>query len=232
MQWCQWVVKWESRHFFLDKLPLRHQRKPRKLPMPFGIVCLIGSKNTVQPIPESVIQRKGVLATLSLSGKDQENLILTYSPIRLATGYVASTVQLKFGGRATGRTHASILWRWRYLQRCQRCQRCREDGQVHSCLVFTRQEAYLFVFIGFFYHVERHPRTKWFRPCRPGSAVWLRLKDVSQVPSHASQQHFQRIVESSEMSVVKFIPQLFKNLSNTVFFKSGLSVARFVSCTD
>jgi hypothetical protein len=62
-------------------------------------------KNTVQPILESAIQRDGVQATLSLAGKENEKLILTYTPIKVGTGYAASTIQLEFGGRATGEPH-------------------------------------------------------------------------------------------------------------------------------
>lgn len=62
-------------------------------------------KNTVQPILQSAIQRDGVQATLSLAGKENEKLILTYTPIKVGTGYAASTIQLEFGGRATGEPH-------------------------------------------------------------------------------------------------------------------------------
>jgi len=50
-------------------------------------------KNTVQPILESAIQREGVKATLSIVGKENEKLILNYTPIKLGTGYAASTIQ-------------------------------------------------------------------------------------------------------------------------------------------
>ena len=62
-------------------------------------------KNTVQPILESAIKREGVKATLSIVGKENEKLILNYTPIKLGTGYAASTIQLEFGGRATGEPH-------------------------------------------------------------------------------------------------------------------------------
>jgi hypothetical protein len=62
-------------------------------------------KNTVQPILESAIHRDAVQATLSLAGKDNEQLRLTYAPIKVGTGYAASTIQLEFGGRATGEPH-------------------------------------------------------------------------------------------------------------------------------
>ena len=62
-------------------------------------------KNTVQPILATAIQRDRVQATLSLAGKENEKLILTYIPIKLGTGYAAPTIQLEFGGRATGEPH-------------------------------------------------------------------------------------------------------------------------------
>ena len=62
-------------------------------------------KNVVQPILESAIQRDGIQATLSLAGKEKEKLILTYIPVKVGTGYAASTIQLEFGGRATGEPH-------------------------------------------------------------------------------------------------------------------------------
>ena len=62
-------------------------------------------KNTVQPILASAIERDGVQATLALSGKENEKLILAYNPVKVGTGYAASTIQLEFGGRATGEPH-------------------------------------------------------------------------------------------------------------------------------
>jgi hypothetical protein len=40
-----------------------------------------------------------------VTGKDREKLILAYEPIKVGTGYAASTIQLEFGGRATGEPH-------------------------------------------------------------------------------------------------------------------------------
>lgn len=62
-------------------------------------------KNTVQPILATAIEREGIQANLSLAGKENEKLILTYIPIKLGTGYAAPTIQLEFGGRATGEPH-------------------------------------------------------------------------------------------------------------------------------
>ena len=60
---------------------------------------------TVQPILASAIERDGVQASLSIAGKENEKLILSYTPVKVGTGYAASAIQLEFGGRATGEPH-------------------------------------------------------------------------------------------------------------------------------
>ncbi len=60
---------------------------------------------TVQPILASAIERDGVQASLSIAGKGNEKLILSYTPVKVGTGYAASAIQLEFGGRATGEPH-------------------------------------------------------------------------------------------------------------------------------
>jgi hypothetical protein len=62
-------------------------------------------ENEVIPILSSALLRDGLEAQLTLSGLDHEKLILAYEPIKVGTGYVASTIQLEFGGRATGEPH-------------------------------------------------------------------------------------------------------------------------------
>lgn len=62
-------------------------------------------ENEVVPILLAALQRDGVQANLSLAGNEKEKLILTYEPIKIGTGYAATTIQLKFGGRATGEPH-------------------------------------------------------------------------------------------------------------------------------
>jgi len=57
----------------------------------------------VLPTLLSAMQKDGLKSTLSLAGN--EKLILAYEPIQAGTGYVASTIQLEFGGRATGEPH-------------------------------------------------------------------------------------------------------------------------------
>ncbi|MFM6990467.1 MAG: nucleotidyl transferase AbiEii/AbiGii toxin family protein [Rhodoferax sp.] len=59
----------------------------------------------VLPILRSALERDGLQASLSLAGNEKEKLILAYEPIKVGTGYAASTIQLEFGGRATGEPH-------------------------------------------------------------------------------------------------------------------------------
>lgn len=59
----------------------------------------------MQPILLAALQRDGLQATLSIAGNEKEKLILAYEPLKVGTGYAASTIQLEFGGRATGEPH-------------------------------------------------------------------------------------------------------------------------------
>lgn len=59
----------------------------------------------VLPVLRSAFQRDGLQATLTLAGNEKEKLILSYEPIRVGSGYTAPTIQLEFGGRATGEPH-------------------------------------------------------------------------------------------------------------------------------
>lgn len=59
----------------------------------------------VLPVLRSAFQRDGLHATLTLAGNEKEKLILSYEPIRVGSGYTAPTIQLEFGGRATGEPH-------------------------------------------------------------------------------------------------------------------------------
>lgn len=59
----------------------------------------------VLPILRSALERDGLQARLTLDGKEKEKLILAYEPTKVGTGYAASTIQLEFGGRATGEPH-------------------------------------------------------------------------------------------------------------------------------
>lgn len=59
----------------------------------------------VLPILLSALQRDGLQANLSFDGNENEKLILKYDSIKRGTGYATSTIQLEFGGRATGEPH-------------------------------------------------------------------------------------------------------------------------------
>ena len=59
----------------------------------------------VIPVLQSKFQREGIKATLTFAGNEKEKLILSYEPIRLGTGYTSPSIQLEFGGRATGEPH-------------------------------------------------------------------------------------------------------------------------------
>ena len=60
---------------------------------------------TVKPIIEAGLASAGLQATLTLAGKENENLILAYPPVKTGSGYSAPTIQLEFGGRGTGEPH-------------------------------------------------------------------------------------------------------------------------------
>jgi hypothetical protein len=59
----------------------------------------------VMPTLRAAIERDGLQSSLTLAGLDRETLLLNYSPIKRGMGYTAATVQLEFGGRATGEPH-------------------------------------------------------------------------------------------------------------------------------
>jgi hypothetical protein len=61
--------------------------------------------NTVQPIIQAALTRDALNATLAVGGEARDKLLLTYSARTHGTGYVAPTVALEFGGRATGEPH-------------------------------------------------------------------------------------------------------------------------------
>ena len=60
---------------------------------------------TVRPIIEAALTNADLEATLTLSGKDSDKLILAYPAVKTGTGYSAPTIQLEFGARATGEPH-------------------------------------------------------------------------------------------------------------------------------
>lgn len=60
---------------------------------------------TVRPIIAAALQKFGLDASLTLAGKNNDKLILTYPAVKTGTGYAAPTIQLEFGARATGEPH-------------------------------------------------------------------------------------------------------------------------------
>nr|WP_244106583.1 nucleotidyl transferase AbiEii/AbiGii toxin family protein [Paraburkholderia phenazinium] len=64
--------------------------------------------NTVQPIIQAALNHDGLSATLAIGGDGRDKLLLTYPAHAQGTGYVAPTVTLEFGGRATGEPHEIV----------------------------------------------------------------------------------------------------------------------------
>lgn len=62
-------------------------------------------EKTVKPIIAQALVASGLQAELSLAGKDNDKLIITYPATKKGTGYAAATIQLEFGARATGEPH-------------------------------------------------------------------------------------------------------------------------------
>ncbi|MBP6967090.1 MAG: nucleotidyl transferase AbiEii/AbiGii toxin family protein, partial [Brachymonas sp.] len=60
---------------------------------------------TVRPVIAAALAKDGLDASLTLAGKDQDKLILSYPAVKTGTGYSAPTIQLEFGARATGEPH-------------------------------------------------------------------------------------------------------------------------------
>ena len=59
-------------------------------------------EESVLPVFDLAIQHDGVRVTAELGGPERDKILLHYAPTRRGTGYVAPTVQLEFGARATG----------------------------------------------------------------------------------------------------------------------------------
>lgn len=56
----------------------------------------------VIPILEASLAENGIEATLGITGKDSDSLLVQYPPLRQGTGYVAPNIRLEFGARSTG----------------------------------------------------------------------------------------------------------------------------------
>ena len=59
----------------------------------------------VMPMLREALERDGLQSSLMLAGLERNKLLLNYSPIKRGMGYTAASVQLEFGGRATGEPH-------------------------------------------------------------------------------------------------------------------------------
>ena len=57
---------------------------------------------TVRPVIQRALDAAGLTASLFVAGKDNEKLMVDYPALKSGTGYAAASIQLEFGGRATG----------------------------------------------------------------------------------------------------------------------------------
>ena len=59
-------------------------------------------EDNVIPVIQAALTDNGMDATLAISGKDDDSLLVKYPPLRQGTGYVAPHIRLEFGARSTG----------------------------------------------------------------------------------------------------------------------------------
>ncbi len=59
-------------------------------------------QSEVIPIIEAALKQSKLDASLSIAGKENEKLIISYPALKMGTGYTQATIQLEFGARATG----------------------------------------------------------------------------------------------------------------------------------
>ncbi len=59
-------------------------------------------QSEVIPIIEAALQQSKLDASLSMAGKENEKLIISYPALKTGTGYAQTSIQLEFGARATG----------------------------------------------------------------------------------------------------------------------------------
>ena len=57
---------------------------------------------TVKPVIQAALDSAGLTASLTIAGKNNEKLMVDYPALKTGTGYAAASIQLEFGGRATG----------------------------------------------------------------------------------------------------------------------------------
>ena len=59
-------------------------------------------ETTVRPVIQEALSAAGLMATLTVAGKENEKLLVDYPALKAGTGYATSSIQLEFGARATG----------------------------------------------------------------------------------------------------------------------------------
>ena len=62
-------------------------------------------EENIQPAIKEALARDGLEAQLELGGQGNDKLFLHYPALTQGTGYIAPTITLEFGGRATGEPH-------------------------------------------------------------------------------------------------------------------------------
>nr|WP_251372202.1 nucleotidyl transferase AbiEii/AbiGii toxin family protein [Rheinheimera oceanensis] len=65
-------------------------------------------EENVQPVIQEALVREGLDARLKLGGPGKDKLFLHYPALTKGTGYIAPTITLEFGGRATGEPHQAF----------------------------------------------------------------------------------------------------------------------------
>jgi hypothetical protein len=63
----------------------------------------------VLPVLSQAMSDEGIIAELSLDGKEKDSLLLSYAPMKIGTGYVAPQIRLEFGARATGEPREAVF---------------------------------------------------------------------------------------------------------------------------
>lgn len=59
-------------------------------------------EDSVVPVLQTALVDSGMEATLDITGKDSDSILMKYPPLRQGTGYVAPHIRLEFGARSTG----------------------------------------------------------------------------------------------------------------------------------
>lgn len=59
-------------------------------------------ESTVMPVINAALAESKIEALLTIAGRENEKLIISYPAVKTGTGYAAASIQLEFGARATG----------------------------------------------------------------------------------------------------------------------------------